>query len=56
VVSSQDFSILSHYEQYAAASYCPGNYNGSLSKLACSAGNCPQVQNADTHIVLTIES
>lgn len=54
MVSATDFNILTLYEQYAAAAYCPSNYNGTLSRLACSAGNCPEVQNAETQIVLPI--
>jgi len=55
-VSATDFNVLALYEQYAAASYCPANYNGSSAKLACSAGNCPQVQDANTKIILPIKT
>jgi Lipase (class 3)/Lipase 3 N-terminal region len=40
------------YEQYAAASYCPRNFEAQPDKrLKCPVGNCPRVQNAETSIV-----
>ncbi|KAI9788714.1 MAG: hypothetical protein M1835_002113 [Candelina submexicana] len=35
-------------EQFAAAAYCPSNNNSPGNKLACSSGNCPLVEAANT--------
>ncbi|KAJ5489602.1 Lipase [Penicillium diatomitis] len=35
---------LSRYAQWSAAAYCSGNTDGADKVVACSAGNCPDVQ------------
>ena len=35
--------------QYSAASYCPGNNNGTGAPITCSVGNCPLVEAAGAH-------
>jgi predicted lipase len=37
--------------QYAAAAYCPDNFNRQNSQLRCQANNCPRVQSANTRVV-----
>lgn len=50
-VPSDELSQFKFWVQYAAASYCEANYAGQTgTKLACWAGNCPQVEAADTKI------
>ncbi|KAE8149607.1 Alpha/Beta hydrolase protein [Aspergillus avenaceus] len=46
---------LTLYAQYSAAAYCPDNSNSPGTKLTCSAGNCPLVENADTNTLSEFE-
>jgi hypothetical protein len=39
------FKLMS---QYAAASYCASNYGSPGDQIKCAAGNCPQVEAADS--------
>ncbi|KAJ6134015.1 hypothetical protein N7523_000337 [Penicillium sp. IBT 18751x] len=51
-VPSDELIQFKLWVQYAAASYCEANYAGQVgAKLGCWAGNCPQVEAADTKIV-----
>ena len=45
-IDSTTFSNLQLFEQYAAASYCPGNNNVTYggNKLTCPTHNCPLVE------------
>lgn len=38
--------------QYAAAAYCASNYDSTVGQVQCAAGNCPQVEAADSATVL----
>jgi hypothetical protein len=38
-------------QQYAAAAYCASNYNSPGDQIQCAAGNCPQVEAADSATV-----
>jgi hypothetical protein len=50
-IPSDELSRFKFWVQYAAASYCEANYAGQTgTQLACWAGNCPQVEAADTNI------
>ncbi|CRG84115.1 hypothetical protein PISL3812_01445 [Talaromyces islandicus] len=42
---------LSLFSQYSAAAYCSMNLNSTGAALACSVGNCPLVEAADTQIL-----
>jgi hypothetical protein len=55
VIEATDYSKLSLYEQYAAAAYCPDNYNpGTIGRpVACRTANCPNVTAAGATIALT---
>jgi hypothetical protein len=57
-ISNDDYERISLYEQFAAASYCPNNYNSpqTPSKLVCAEDVCPEVQAADTSTVLEFSS
>lgn len=51
-IPSDELSQFKFWVQYAAAAYCEANYAGQTgTQLACWAGNCPQVEAADTNIV-----
>jgi len=50
-ISSDLLATFNLYEQYAAATYCPGNDNKDI-KLNCSCGNCPLVENTNAVTVL----
>ncbi|KAF2196636.1 alpha/beta-hydrolase [Delitschia confertaspora ATCC 74209] len=50
------FDRLKFFSQYAAASYCKGNNNSTNTKITCPAGNCPDVQAANTHTVSEFEN
>jgi hypothetical protein len=50
-ISSDLLATFNLYEQYAAATYCPGNNNKNI-KLNCSCGNCPLVQKTNAVTVL----
>jgi Lipase (class 3)/Lipase 3 N-terminal region len=54
-IDQHTFDLLNVYEQFAAAAYCPSN-DGALANtpVACSTGNCPLVQQADTSILVSI--
>lgn len=41
--------------QYSAASYCPGNNNGTGTPITCPVGNCPLVEAAGAHGALEFE-
>ncbi|KAF9886465.1 hypothetical protein FE257_011370 [Aspergillus nanangensis] len=47
-VSSDVLTQLNFFAEYSAAAYCTGNVNSTGNKVTCSAGNCPNVQAADT--------
>lgn len=42
---------LTLFSQYSAAAYCSTNLNSTGAALACSVGNCPLVEAADTQIL-----
>ncbi|KAJ5159960.1 uncharacterized protein N7482_006964 [Penicillium canariense] len=51
-VPADELAQFKFWVQYAAASYCHDNYASKAGhKLTCWAGNCPQVEAADTTIV-----
>ncbi|KAJ5690306.1 hypothetical protein N7462_004698 [Penicillium macrosclerotiorum] len=51
-VSTDELTQFKFWVQYAAASYCYDNYVSKAGhKLTCSAGNCPDVEAADTSII-----
>ncbi|KAH8704964.1 putative extracellular lipase [Talaromyces proteolyticus] len=50
-ISSSLLDELDLFAQYSAASYCSANLDSTGSALACSAGNCPLVEAADTTIL-----
>lgn len=39
------FKLMS---QYAAAAYCASNYDSPGDQIQCAAGNCPEVEAADS--------
>ncbi|KAL4892082.1 Alpha/Beta hydrolase protein [Aspergillus ambiguus] len=47
-VSLQVLQQLNLFAEYSAAAYCTGNLNSTGTKVTCPAGNCPQVQAANT--------
>ncbi|KAF2458542.1 Alpha/Beta hydrolase protein [Lineolata rhizophorae] len=47
-VSQDVLSKLELFEQYSAAGYCEDNNDSPDTQLSCEAGNCPQVESADT--------
>ncbi|KAF2273726.1 alpha/beta-hydrolase [Westerdykella ornata] len=54
-----DTNLLSRInlmEQYAAAAYCPNNYNSPGNSVSCSSGNCPLVQSANTSTLVEFAS
>jgi hypothetical protein len=56
-VTKDIFDTVELIGQYAAAAYCPGNYNNStdLTKLVCpNSNNCQRVESAATSIVVRI--
>ncbi|KAJ5656410.1 hypothetical protein N7507_008360 [Penicillium longicatenatum] len=51
-VTADELSDFKFWVQYAAAAYCYDSYTAKAgSKLACSAGNCPDVEAAGAKIV-----
>jgi hypothetical protein len=52
--TQDEFNDLLLYETYAAAAYCPENYNNGAKnrQLSCKSGNCDSAKNAT--IVLSI--
>ncbi|CAD6581197.1 MAG: hypothetical protein ASARMPRED_000441 [Alectoria sarmentosa] len=52
------FADLQLFEQFAAASYCPGNDNITAGgkKLTCASGNCPLVAADDVTTVYEFEN
>ncbi|KAF2405365.1 alpha/beta-hydrolase [Trichodelitschia bisporula] len=51
-ISATLLNKLELVSQYAAASYCPDNYDSNKgTKLRCATGNCPLVERSDTRIV-----
>lgn len=54
-IPSDLFANLNLFEQFTAASYCPGNNDVAAGgpKLTCSAGNCPLVDSSD--VITTYE-
>lgn len=48
-ISGNDFTNLQLFEQFSAAAYCPANNMDKAggTKLTCSVGNCPLVQDSD---------
>ncbi|KAJ5881321.1 uncharacterized protein N7473_012374 [Penicillium subrubescens] len=51
-VPPSELAQFKFWVQYAAAAYCHDNYASKVGhKLTCWAGNCPQVEAADTYIV-----
>jgi hypothetical protein len=42
---------LTLFSQYSAAAYCSSNLNSTGVAVACSVGNCPLVEAADTQIL-----
>ncbi|KAJ5546255.1 hypothetical protein N7494_003840 [Penicillium frequentans] len=51
-ISADELSEFKFWVQYAAAAYCYDSYTAKAgSKLACSAGNCPDVEAAGATIV-----
>jgi Lipase (class 3)/Lipase 3 N-terminal region len=56
-ISATQYQTLSLYEQYAAASYCPGNDGGALgTPITCSTGVCNLVQSANATVLLGIST
>ncbi|KAF2674712.1 putative extracellular lipase [Microthyrium microscopicum] len=54
-ISAQAYSEIELVEQWAAASYCPANDNGTAgAEITCSVGNCPLVDTANTAIVIGV--
>ncbi|EEA26597.1 hypothetical protein TMatcc_005126 [Talaromyces marneffei ATCC 18224] len=50
-ISTSVFDNLNLFAQYSAAAYCAPNINTTGTALACSVGNCPAVESADTTIL-----
>jgi uncharacterized UPF0160 family protein len=51
-IAAGELSDFKFWVQYAAAAYCYDSYTAKAgSKLACSAGNCPDVEAAGAKIV-----
>lgn len=51
-IPADEMMQFKFWVQYAAAAYCYDNYASKPGhKLTCWAGNCPQVEVADTSIV-----
>lgn len=51
-IAADELSEFKFWVQYAAAAYCHDSYTAKAgSKLACSAGNCPDVEAAGATIV-----
>ena len=48
-ISGNDLSNLQLFSQFSAAAYCPNNNidKAGGTKLTCSVGNCPLVQDSD---------
>jgi hypothetical protein len=51
-IQADQLSTFKLMQQYAAAAYCESNYNSPGDHLQCAAGNCPQVEAADSATVL----
>jgi hypothetical protein len=47
-IQSDQLSTFKLMSQYAAASYCESNYGSPGDQIQCAAGNCPQVEAADS--------
>ncbi|KAL8924995.1 MAG: hypothetical protein Q9172_002424 [Xanthocarpia lactea] len=57
-ISGNDYSNLQLFEQFSAAAYCPVNNKDKAggTKLTCSVGNCPLVQDSDVVSVYEFEN
>ncbi|KAL8995052.1 MAG: hypothetical protein Q9169_005151 [Polycauliona sp. 2 TL-2023] len=57
-ISGNDLSNLQLFEQFSAAAYCPANNKDKAggTKLTCSVGNCPLVQDSDVVSVYEFEN
>jgi Lipase 3 N-terminal region len=57
-VNQTTFQVLSLFEQFSAAAYCPGNWGGPVgTKITCIGSatpqsNCPDIEGDNTNIVL----
>jgi hypothetical protein len=47
-IQADQLNTFKLMQQYAAAAYCASNYNSPGDQLQCAAGNCPQVEAADS--------
>lgn len=47
-VSADVLDQFNLFAEYSAAAYCTSNINSPGDKLTCRAGNCPEVEKADT--------
>lgn len=55
-ISSALLDDLTLFSQYSAAAYCSSNLNSTDgSAVACSVGNCPLVEAADTQILYNFD-
>ncbi|KAL8817086.1 MAG: hypothetical protein Q9223_004013 [Gallowayella weberi] len=57
-ISGTDYSNLQLFEQFSAAAYCPINNQDKAggTKVTCSVGNCPLVQESDVVSVYEFEN
>lgn len=51
-IPNDQLSSFKLMRQYAAAAYCASNYDSTVGQITCAAGNCPQVESADSATVL----
>jgi hypothetical protein len=51
-IQADELNTFKLMQQYAAAAYCASNYNSPGDQIQCAAGNCPQVEAADSATVI----
>jgi hypothetical protein len=51
-IQANQLTTFKLMQQYAAAAYCASNYDSPGDQLQCAAGNCPQVEAADSASVI----
>lgn len=51
-IQADQLNTFKLMQQYAAAAYCASNYDSPGDQITCAAGNCPQVEAADSATVI----
>jgi hypothetical protein len=51
-IQADQLNTFKLMQQYAAAAYCASNYDSAGDQITCAAGNCAQVEAADSATVI----